>query len=113
MSEPKPLIKFEDFARMDIRVGNVLTAVELEESDKLIKLEVDFGEMGKRQIIAGIKAWYKPKDLIGRQLVFIVNIEPRKMMGFESQGMVLAADSEDGVAVLFPEKEVKNGTSIK
>ncbi|MBW6441316.1 methionine--tRNA ligase, partial [Patescibacteria group bacterium] len=90
MNEPKPIIKFEDFAKIDIRLGTILSAEGVEGSEKLIKMEVDFGEIGKRQIIAGIKAWYSPETIVGKQLPFIINIEPRKMMGLESQGMVLA-----------------------
>ncbi|HOD01247.1 MAG TPA: methionine--tRNA ligase subunit beta [bacterium] len=113
MNGPKPIIKFEDFAKIDMRIGRVVSAEEIIGSDKLIKMEVDFGNMGKRQILAGIKSWYKPDDLVGKKLPFVVNIEPRKMMGFESQGMLLAADSDGSAVILFPEKDVENGTLIR
>ncbi len=113
MSDSKPLIKFEDFAKVDMRIGTVLSAEEPERSDKLIKMEVDFGRIGKRQILAGIKAWYKPEDLVGKQMVFVVNIESKKMMGLESQGMILAADFDDKAVILLPEENVENGTFVK
>ena len=109
----KPLIKFDDFAKVDMRIGTVLLAEDIEGSEKLIKMEVDFGDLGKRQILAGIKSWYGPEDLVGKQLPFVINIEPRKMMGLESQGMILAADSNDGAVILLPDQTVINGTLIK
>ena len=102
-----------DFNKIDIRIGTVTSAEEVEGSEKLIKMEVDFGETGKRQILAGIKAWYKPEDLKGKQLPFIINIEPRKLMGFESQGMVLAADSNDNAVLFMLDKSVEDGTPVK
>jgi len=113
MNEPRPVINFEDFSKIDIRMGTVISAEELEGSEKLIKMQVDFGEMGERQILAGIKAWYKPQELKGRQFPFVINIEPRKMMGLESQAMVLAVDSEDKVTLLLPEESVGNGAFVK
>jgi methionine--tRNA ligase beta chain len=113
MNESKSTINFEDFSKIDIRIGTVVSAEELESSEKLIKMKVDFGEMGERQILAGIKAWYKPEDLEGRQFPFIVNIETRKMMGFESQGMIMAVDSDDRVTLLLPEESVSNGAFVK
>lgn len=113
MTEMKPLIKFDDFAKVDMRVGTVVSAEDIEGSEKLIKMEVDFGDLGKRQILAGIKSWYKPENLVGKQLPFVINIEPRKMMGLESQGMILAADSDDDAVIFLPEQIVINGTLIK
>lgn len=113
MNEARPSIKFEDFSKVDIRIGTVSSAEEIEGSDKLIKMQVDFGDMGTRQILAGIKAWYSPEDLVGRQIPFIINIEPRKMMGFESRGMVLAVDSDEKAVLLLPEESVENGALVK
>jgi methionine--tRNA ligase beta chain len=113
MNEPKELIKYDDFSKIDMRVGTVLSAEEIEGSEKLIRMEVDFGQIGKRQILAGIKMWYKPGDLINKQLPFVINIEPRKMMGLESQGMILAADSNDKAVILLPDSSIENGTSIR
>ncbi|NMB56980.1 methionine--tRNA ligase subunit beta [Candidatus Beckwithbacteria bacterium] len=109
----KNLIAFPDFAKIDLRVGEVLTAEKLEKSEKLLRLQVDFGEeIGQRQILAGISQFYNPEDLIGRQVIAIVNLEPRKIMGLESQGMLLAAGEEEAV-LLMPDKKIKTGTLIR
>ena len=113
MIEVKPIINYEEFSKIDIRVGTILSAEKIEKSEKLIRMEVDFGLLGKRQILAGIKMWYKPGDLINKQLPFVINIEPRKMMGLESQGMILAADSNDKAVILLPDSSIENGTSIR
>lgn len=113
MNDPKTLIKYEDFSKVDMRIGTVLSAEEVEGSEKLINMKVDFGPLGERQILAGIKVWYRPEDLINKQLPFVINIEPRKMMGFESQGMILAVDSDDKAVIFLPEESVENGTAIK
>jgi methionine--tRNA ligase beta chain len=108
----KPQIKFEDFKKVDMRIGTVISVENIEGSEKLLKLMVDFGELGKRQILSGIKEWFKPKSLVGKQLAFVINIEPRKMMGLESQGMVLATESEGKVTLISTKKKVKNGLFV-
>ena len=111
--EIKPVIGFEDFAKVDLRVGTIISADELEESNKLIKLVVDIG-IEKRQIIAGVKKFYKVEDLVGRQVVIVVNLEPKSLAGFESQGMLLAANNAGGgPVILLPEKAVADGAIIK
>ncbi len=90
----KPVISFEDFDKIDLRVGTVVNCEEKEGSEKLLRLTVDFGEEKTRVILSGIKQWYSPDDLKGKQFVFVVNLAPRKMMGEESQGMLLAAEGE-------------------
>lgn len=84
----------------------------MEGSEKLIKLKVDLGEEDTRQILAGVKQWYKPEDFAGKQVIVVANLEPRKMMGMESQGMMLAADSEDGPIFLTLPKKVAPGTKV-
>ncbi|MBI2338714.1 methionine--tRNA ligase, partial [Candidatus Daviesbacteria bacterium] len=79
----------------------------------LIKLKVDLGEESPRQILAGVKQWYKSEELVGKQVVVVANLEPRMMMGVESSGMLLAADSEDGPVFLTIPKEVPPGTKIR
>jgi methionine--tRNA ligase beta chain len=105
-------ISFEDFKKCEIKIGTIVFAEQVEGSEKLLRLEVDFGEY-KRQILSGIAKWYKPEDLVGKQLPFIVNLEPRKMMGMESQGMLIATDDENGAVLLFPEKPVPAGSDIR
>ena len=109
--EVKPSITYQDFSKLDIRVGTIESAEKVEGSTKLIKLQVDFGSF-KRQILAGIGTKYNPEDLIGKQLPVIVNLEPRKMMGQESQGMILAIGDNDVEGLLHPSEQVNSGSGI-
>ena len=108
-----PEITYDDFAKLDIRIGTVVAAELIPETDKLIKCTIDFGEFGTRTIVSGIAQWKKPEELIGKQLPHIVNLAPRILRGVESQGMLLAASDESGVALIFPERAVPNGTRLK
>ncbi|HRH24982.1 MAG TPA: methionine--tRNA ligase subunit beta [Candidatus Paceibacterota bacterium] len=104
----------DEFKKLEARIGEVISAEEVEGSEKLIKLMLDFGEEKPRQILSGIKAWYKPEDLVGKKMLFVVNLAPREMMGLESQGMLMAVDGVDGAPVfLVPEKEVLNGSRVR
>ncbi len=105
-------IQYEDFAKLDIRVGTVLAAELVPETDKLIKCTIDFGELGQRTIVSGIAEWKKPEELVGKQLPYIVNLAPRTLRGVESQGMLIAAKDEAGVALLFPERVLPPGTKL-
>ncbi len=107
------MINFDDFAKVEFRVGTVLEAEEVKGSEKLIKLKVDLGEENPRQILAGVKQWYKPKDFVGKQVVVVANLKPRIMMGIESQGMMLAADTDDGPVFLTTPKKVSPGTKVR
>lgn len=91
----EPSVSYEDFKKLDIRVGVVLEAEDLKKSDHLLRLKVDIGEKEPRQILAGLKGYYTPKKLVNRKVIVLTNLQPRKMMGLESQGMLLAADVED------------------
>ncbi len=91
----KPMIQFDDFAKMDIRTGKILTAEKMEKSKKLLKLTVDLG-MEQRTILSGIAEHFTPEEVVGQQVVVLANLAPRPMMGIESQGMILMADSPDG-----------------
>jgi len=104
-------ISIDKFFETQLKVGNVLEAEEVEGSEKLIKMKVDIGE--DRQIVAGIKQWYSPEDLVGKQIIVVANLKTAKLMGIESQGMMLCADTEDGPVFLTPSKEVPNGSKIK
>lgn len=106
------MITIDDFAKIELRVGTVLEAEEVLGSEKLIKQIVDFGELGTRQILSGIKQWYKPSQLVGKQFVYVVNLEPRMMMGLESQGMILATDTEKPFP-LKPISKVSPGTKLR
>ena len=135
----------DDFLKLDLRVGTVLSAEEVEGSEKLIKQIVDFGPLPVipaeagiqktdydngspiksgmtsegsdekrdiRQILSGIKKWYKPESLVGKQFVYVYNLEPRIMMGIESQGMIMATDTEKPI-MLKPSKKVAPGSKVR
>ncbi|KCZ70961.1 protein containing C-terminal region/beta chain of methionyl-tRNA synthetase [Candidatus Methanoperedens nitroreducens] len=106
----KPAITFEEFQKLDIRIGTVLAAENIPGSDKLLKLEVDIGE--KRQVVAGIAKSHKPDQLVGCQVVVLANMKPARLFGVESRGMILAADG-DGTVLLLPEKKIKEGTKVR
>lgn len=107
-------IQYDDFAKLDIRIGRVVAAEMVPETDKLIKCTIDFGaELGERTIVSGIAQWRSPEELIGKFLPYIVNLVPRVLRGVESRGMLLAASDENGVALLKPEREVPPGTKLK
>ena len=107
------MVSFEDFYKLELKVGTVLEAEDVEGSEKLIKLKVDLGEEIPRQVLAGVKQWYKSAEFVDKQVVVVANLEPRMMMGLESQGMMLAADSEDGPVFLTVPKKVPAGTKIR
>lgn len=142
------MISIDDFAKVQLKVGTIISAEELEGSDKLLKLQVDFGLKGKtavsdgakeaqdseqvgmteesadpspqddkqndiRQVLSGIKQWYKPEDLVGKQFVFVTNLAPRKMMGLESQAMIMAAEGDDKPIPLTVSEKVPNGAGIR
>lgn len=106
------MITYDDFAKLELAVGTITAAERVEGSDKLLKLGVNLGEE-TRQIVAGIGKSYEPETLMGRQIVVIKNLEPRKLMGLESQGMLLAADSSEGPTFLTPEAPVNPGSRVK
>ncbi len=106
------MITIDDFKKVELKVAKVISAERVEGSDKLLKLQVDLGEE-KRQIIAGIGKAYEPENLVGKEIIVVANLEPRLLMGLESQGMVLAANSESGPVLLIPDKEVPSGIGIR
>lgn len=105
-------ITYEDFAKLDIRIGKVISAEKVENADKLLKLEVDFGEE-KRQIVSGIAEFFTPEDLIGNEYPFIYNLAPRVIRGVESQGMILAIENNEKIALLKPHDFVSPGSKIR
>ncbi len=110
--ELKETIQYDDFAKMDIRIGTILEAEKLPKSDKLLKFLVDDG-FEKRTILSGIAKHFTPEEMIGKQITFLANLAPRKMMGIESNGMILMAENRDGsLALLQPHKEVWNGGTV-
>jgi len=129
VSEPLPQIAFDHFAKIDLRVATVLSAEPHPNADKLLKLRLDDGTPEGRQVCAGIKAWYEPASLVGKQVVIVANLEPRTLRGEISHGMILAASDlktdaapaadgakpgpeERNVVVLAVEKPVKAGSRV-
>lgn len=114
-------ITFEDFKKLDIRIGKIISAEHVDGSEKLLRLEVDFGEKDPttglpagRQVLSGIAKFYTPEDLIGKLCPFITNLGPRKIMGMESQGVIMAADPGDGNAILLhPDKDIMEGSCVR
>ncbi|MBI2048569.1 MAG: hypothetical protein HYT30_01440 [Parcubacteria group bacterium] len=107
-------ISYDDFAKLDIRIGRVVAAERVPETDKLIKCTVDFGELGTRTIVSGIALYRAPEDIVGKTLPYIVNLAPRMLKGIESQGMLLALSfGEDGFSLLVPDADVPAGSRIK
>jgi methionyl-tRNA synthetase len=107
-------IKIDDLIKVQLVVGTIEQCEEVEGSDKLLKMQIDFGEKGKRQILAGIRQSYQPEELIGKQGTFVFNLKPRKMLGMESQGMMLIAkDAQGKTKIISPEEPVPNGTQLQ
>ncbi|MEK6977168.1 MAG: methionine--tRNA ligase subunit beta [Candidatus Hydrothermarchaeota archaeon] len=104
------MVELEEFQRLDLRVGVIVKAEEIKGSEKLLRLEVDIGEV--RQVVAGIKPWYRPEELIGKRVILLANMRPARIFGFESRGMVLAAQGEKALALLTPDKDIEKGTRL-
>ncbi len=104
-------VSFSDFKKLDLRVGEIIEAEKVEGSRKLVRLVVNLGNE-RRQLIAGVAEYYNPEDLIGKQIVVVANLQPRKFMGIESQGMLLAAVVDGRPVLLSPEEKVPPGTPV-
>jgi methionyl-tRNA synthetase len=111
--KPQNLITIDEFFKTELKVGKVVAAEEVKKSKKLLRLEVDLGEVKPRQIIAGIKEYYTPEELIDTYVCVVSNLKPAKLMGMVSEGMLLAAKDEEGLSLIRPEKPKKPGTPIK
>ncbi len=110
--EPKDEITYDDFAKMQFAVGEVLECREVPKSKKLLVSQIKFGDQ-TRQIVSGIKKWYKPEEMVGKKVMCLINLKPAKLAGLESQGMILAAeDSEGNVTLMTPEKDMPSGAGI-
>jgi len=105
-------ITYEDFQKLDLRIGLIENVEKVPKADKLLKLTVDIGTE-KRTLVAGLAEYYKAEDLIGKKIVVLANLQPRKLRGVESQGMLLAAEDGKTVAFLTPEKDVSPGSKIR
>lgn len=109
----KEPVTFDDFSKVDIRTATILEAEKVPKTTKLLKLKIDTG-IDQRTIVSGIAEYYEPASLIGKQISIIANLEPRKIKGIESKGMILMAEDKDGKLVLVsPSEKVSNGSTIK
>ena len=113
------MVNYDDFSKIELKTAKVLEASRVEGSEKLLKLILDAGDKDEagglinRQVIAGIGKSYEPENLVGKQIVIVAKIEPRQLIGLESNGMILAASDENGIVVLVPDKEMMPGSGIK
>ena len=108
----KPRISIDDLSKIEVRIGTVQAAERVPETDKLIKCTVDFGEeAGPRTIVSGVAAYTAPEALVGRQLAYVTNLEPRVIKGVESNGMLFAVGEGESFAFLTPDRSVPPGTS--
>lgn len=110
---PEKIVSFEEFTKMDLRIGKITKAEPVTGSRNLIKMLVDVGEGETRQAVAGIAQFYNAKELEGRHVAVIVNLQPKKMFGLESNVMILAAEDEKTISILLPDRPVKTGSKIK
>jgi methionine--tRNA ligase beta chain len=106
------IVSLGEFQKLDFKVGKVLRAERIASSKKLVKLKVDIGNE-KREIVAGVAEFYSPEDLLDKNLIILANLEPRKVMGVQSQGMILAADVNGRPYVIFAEPSVPAGTRVR
>ena len=109
---PKEPIDFEDFQKIDLRVATVISAEPVPKADKLLLVKLDAGDPEPRQVVAGIAEFWKPEDLVGRQVVVVANLNPRKLRGVESQGMILAVKRDGGLELLAPSAQVVPGSTV-
>jgi methionyl-tRNA synthetase len=111
--EPTNIITIDEFFKVELKIGEIVEAEDVKKSKKLLRLLVDLGEEKPRQIVAGIKEYYKPEELKGTQVCVVSNLKPAKLMGMVSEGMLLAAKDENGLSLIRPEKPKKVGTPVK
>ena len=108
------IIGYDDFAKLDMRAGTILSCEKVENAEKLYKIMVDVGEENPRQIVSSLVDYYTAEELTGKRIIVLVNLKPRKMRGIESQGMLLCSETEDSktCVLLKPEKDVEPGTPV-
>lgn len=111
MAEEKALIGIEDFLKVDLRVAKVLSAERVEGSEKLLKLQISLGDE-ERTIVAGIAKYYTPEELVGKKIVVVANLKPRKIFGITSQGMLLAASDGENLSLIVPDRDIKEGSKL-
>lgn len=110
---PEGIVSFDEWSKLDLRVGQIVEVNDIDGSDKLYKLLIDIGDE-KKTVCTGIKSYYNKEEILNKKIIFFVNLAPRKIMGILSEGMVLAAVNEDEskVILISPEKDIENGSRI-
>ncbi len=111
-SDQKPVISYDDFAKLDIRLAKVIAAELVDGADKLLKITLDVGELGERTVAAGLRQWYSPEQLIGKTVPYLANLAPRIIRGVESQGMLIAAGEVEAI-LLHPDQSADPGTPLR
>ncbi|HLD62367.1 MAG TPA: methionine--tRNA ligase subunit beta [Candidatus Norongarragalinales archaeon] len=111
----KPTVAYADFAKLDLRVAKILNAEKVEGADKLLKLTISLGEFGERTIAAGIAQYYTPEELVGKKIAVVANLEPKKLRGIESNGMLLAASTPEDkeLSILVLDRDLPEGNKIR
>jgi len=113
---PEGLVSFDEWSKLDLRVGKILQIEDIEGADKLYKLTIDLGsEIGERVVCAGVKEHYSKEELKNKKIIIFVNLTPRKLKGIESQGMILAActENESKIILISPEKDIEIGSKVR
>ena len=105
-------ISFEEFKKIDIRIGKIISCERVENTDKLLKLEIELGDT-KKIAVAGIANYYKKEELVGKKVAVVVNLKPAKFRGIVSEVMILAADANEDVSILIPDKDVPSGSKVR
>ena len=111
--EKKPEITYDDFSKLQFQIGEIVKCEEVPKSKKLLCSQVKIGSE-TRQILSGIKAWYKPEDMVGRRVMVVTNLKPAKLAGMMSEGMILCAEDDEGnLSLMVPEKKIKSGSEVR
>lgn len=105
-------ISFDDFKRLDMRVGTIISVERVKRTTKLYKIRVDLGELGPRQTISSLVGYYTPEELVGKKIIFLANLKPAKFAGEVSEGMLLAAEKGEKLALLSVDREIPNGANV-
>jgi len=112
MEPIKPAVSYDEFSKVDLRVGKIISAEDVPDADKLVKLSVDVG-VEKLQMVAGVKKQYKPSDLAGKNIIVVANLAPKTLRGIESRGMILAVDEAGKPTVLFTDPAILPGNIVR
>jgi len=105
-------VGFEEFKKLDMRIGTIVQVVRVPRTERLYKIAVDLGDLGQKQTVSSLVGYYAPEDLVGKRIVFLANLKPTKFAGESSEGMLLAAEKEKKLVLLTTDKEIENGANV-